>query len=68
MIGHICARVPATRGRPEESRGGYEAVMMSGRSPDYLLGQSAGQAERLRARMFAPYTARFLQDTGISRS
>jgi SAM-dependent methyltransferase len=32
------------------------------------LGQSAEEAERLRlqARMFAPYTARFLQDAGIS--
>jgi ubiquinone/menaquinone biosynthesis C-methylase UbiE len=42
--------------------------MVSGRPPDYLFGQSAGEAERLRlqARMFAPYTARFLQDAGIS--
>jgi SAM-dependent methyltransferase len=41
---------------------------VSGRVPDYLFGQSAGEAERLRlqARMFAPYTARFLQDAGIS--
>ena len=42
--------------------------MVTGRPPDYLFGQSAGEAERLRlqARMFAPYTARFLQDAGIS--
>jgi ubiquinone/menaquinone biosynthesis C-methylase UbiE len=41
---------------------------LSGGSPDYLFGQSAGEAERLRlqARMFAPYTARFLEDAGIS--
>ena len=41
---------------------------MNGRAPDYLFGQSAEEAERLRlqARMFAPYTARFLQDAGIS--
>jgi SAM-dependent methyltransferase len=42
---------------------------MSGQAPDYLFGQSAGETERLRlqAKMFAPYTARFLQDAGISR-
>jgi hypothetical protein len=36
--------------------------MVTGRPPDYLFGQSAGEAERLRlqARMLAPYTARFL--------
>jgi SAM-dependent methyltransferase len=41
---------------------------VSGRAADYLFGQSAGEAERLRlqARMFAPYTARFLEDAGIS--
>jgi ubiquinone/menaquinone biosynthesis C-methylase UbiE len=46
----------------------HEAVAVSGRAPDYLFGQSAAEAERLRlqARMFAPYTARFLQDAGIS--
>ena len=47
----------------------HEAVAMSGRAPDYLFGQSAGETERLRlqARMFAPYTARFLEDAGVSR-
>ena len=42
--------------------------MVSGRPADYLFGQSAGDAEglRLQARMFAPYTVRFLQDAGIS--
>jgi ubiquinone/menaquinone biosynthesis C-methylase UbiE len=42
---------------------------MSGQAPDYLFGQSAGETERLRlqAKMFAPYTARFLEDAGISR-
>jgi SAM-dependent methyltransferase len=42
--------------------------VVSGRAPDYLFGQSAEEAERLRlqARMFAPYTARFLEDAGIS--
>jgi ubiquinone/menaquinone biosynthesis C-methylase UbiE len=46
----------------------YEDVAVSGRAPDYLFGQSAEEAERLRlqARMFAPYTARFLEDAGIS--
>jgi cyclopropane fatty-acyl-phospholipid synthase-like methyltransferase len=46
----------------------YEAAGVSGRAADYLFGQSAAEAERLRlqARMFAPYTARFLQDAGIS--
>ena len=46
----------------------YEAVAVSGRAPDYLFGQSAGETERLRlqARMFAPYTAWFLEDAGIS--
>ena len=41
---------------------------MSGQTPDYLFGQLAGEAERLRlqARMFARYTARFLEDAGIS--
>jgi SAM-dependent methyltransferase len=41
---------------------------VNARAPDYLFGQSAGEAERLRlqARMFAPYTARFLEDAGIS--
>ena len=58
-------RLGAARGRAAAR---YEAVMVSGRPPDYLFGQSAGEAERLRlqARMFAPYTARFLQDAGIS--
>jgi ubiquinone/menaquinone biosynthesis C-methylase UbiE len=43
-------------------------VVVNGRAPDYLFGQSAEEAERLRlqARMFAPYTARFLEDAGIS--
>jgi SAM-dependent methyltransferase len=47
----------------------HGAVAVSGRAPDYLFGQSAGEAERLRlqARMFAPYTVRFLEDAGISR-
>ena len=42
---------------------------MSGQAPDYLFGQSADETERLRlqAKMFAPYTARFLEDAGISR-
>jgi 2-polyprenyl-3-methyl-5-hydroxy-6-metoxy-1,4-benzoquinol methylase len=42
---------------------------MSGQAPDYLFGQSAAETERLRlqAKMFAPYTARFLVDAGISR-
>jgi ubiquinone/menaquinone biosynthesis C-methylase UbiE len=42
---------------------------MSGQAPNYLFGQSAEEAERLRlqAEMFAPYTARFLEDAGISR-
>jgi ubiquinone/menaquinone biosynthesis C-methylase UbiE len=42
---------------------------MSGQAPDYLFGQSAAETERLRlqAKMFAPYTARFLEDAGISR-
>jgi ubiquinone/menaquinone biosynthesis C-methylase UbiE len=42
---------------------------MSRQAPDYLFGQSAEEAERLRlqAEMFAPYTARFLEDAGISR-
>jgi ubiquinone/menaquinone biosynthesis C-methylase UbiE len=46
----------------------YEAAKVSGQAADYLFGQSAAEAERLRlqARMFAPYTARFLQDAGIS--
>jgi ubiquinone/menaquinone biosynthesis C-methylase UbiE len=46
----------------------YVAVAVSGQAPDYLFGQSAEETERLRlqARMFAPYTARFLQDAGIS--
>jgi SAM-dependent methyltransferase len=37
--------------------------------PDYLFGQSPDETERLRlqARMFAPYTARFLEDAGITR-
>jgi ubiquinone/menaquinone biosynthesis C-methylase UbiE len=41
---------------------------MSGQAPDYLFGQSADETERLRlqAQMFAPYTARFLADAGIS--
>jgi SAM-dependent methyltransferase len=41
---------------------------VSGPAPDYLFGQSAGETERLRlqAAMFAPYTARFLEDAGIS--
>src|ERR1700746_231188 len=45
-----------------------EAGAVRGRASDSLFGQSAGEAERLRlqARMFAPYTARFLQDAGIS--
>jgi ubiquinone/menaquinone biosynthesis C-methylase UbiE len=53
------------RGRGVATRN--EAVKVSGRAPDYLFGQSAGEAERLRlqARMFAPYTARFLQDAGV---
>ena len=43
-------------------------MVVNGRAPDYLFGQSAEEAERLRlqARMFAPYTARFLEDAGIS--
>jgi SAM-dependent methyltransferase len=47
----------------------HEAVAVSGQAPDYLFGQSAEETERLRlqARMFAPYTARFLEDAGISR-
>jgi 2-polyprenyl-3-methyl-5-hydroxy-6-metoxy-1,4-benzoquinol methylase len=47
----------------------YEAVAVSGRDPDYLFGPSAEETERLwlQARMFAPYTARFLEDAGISR-
>jgi 2-polyprenyl-3-methyl-5-hydroxy-6-metoxy-1,4-benzoquinol methylase len=51
-----------------EVRACHEAVAVSGRAPDYLFGQSAGEAERLRlqARMFAPYTTRFLEDAGIS--
>ena len=58
-------RLGAARGRAAAR---YEAAMVSGRPADYLFGQSAGEAERLRlqARMFAPYTARFLQDAGIS--
>lgn len=42
---------------------------MSEQVPDYLFGQSADETERLRlqARMFAPYTMRFLEDAGISR-
>ena len=46
----------------------HEAVAVNGRAPGYLFGQSAEEAERLRlqARMFAPYTRRFLQDAGIS--
>jgi ubiquinone/menaquinone biosynthesis C-methylase UbiE len=42
---------------------------MSGQAPEYLFGQSAAETERLRlqAKMFAPYTARFLEDAGISR-
>ena len=46
----------------------HEAVAVNGQAPDYLFGQSAGETERLRlqARMFAPYTARFLEDAGIS--
>jgi 2-polyprenyl-3-methyl-5-hydroxy-6-metoxy-1,4-benzoquinol methylase len=45
-----------------------ETVAVNGRGPDYLFGQSAEEAERLRlqARMFAPYTGRFLEDAGIS--
>jgi ubiquinone/menaquinone biosynthesis C-methylase UbiE len=41
---------------------------MSRQAPDYLFGQSAEEAERLRlqAEMFAPYTVRFLEDAGIS--
>jgi SAM-dependent methyltransferase len=48
---------------------GDESVAMSGQAPDYLFGQSVEEAERLRlqAKMFAPYTARFLKDAGISR-
>jgi 2-polyprenyl-3-methyl-5-hydroxy-6-metoxy-1,4-benzoquinol methylase len=51
-----------------EVRGVTWAVAASGRAPDYLFGQSDEEAERLRlqARMFAPYTARFLEDAGIS--
>jgi 2-polyprenyl-3-methyl-5-hydroxy-6-metoxy-1,4-benzoquinol methylase len=47
----------------------HEAVAVSGRASDYLFGQSAEETERLRlqARMFAPYTARFLEDAGVSR-
>jgi hypothetical protein len=47
----------------------HEVVAVSGRAPDYLFGQSAEETERLRlqARMFGPYTARFLEDTGILR-
>src|ERR1700746_2780919 len=46
-----------------------EAGAVRGRASDSLFGQSSGEAERLRlqARMFAPYTARFLEDAGISR-
>jgi SAM-dependent methyltransferase len=46
----------------------HEAAAVSRRAPDYLFGQSAGETERLRlqAAMFAPYTARFLEDAGIS--
>ncbi len=42
---------------------------MSGQAPGYLFGQSTEETERLRlqARMFGPYTARFLEDAGISR-
>lgn len=42
---------------------------MSGQASDYLFGQSAAETERLRlqAKMFAPYTARFLEDAGISQ-
>jgi SAM-dependent methyltransferase len=42
---------------------------MSGQAQNYLFGQSAAESERLRlqAKMFAPYTARFLEDAGISR-
>jgi hypothetical protein len=38
--------------------------MMSGPGQDYLFDQSTEEAERLRlqARMFSPYTARFLVD------
>jgi SAM-dependent methyltransferase len=48
---------------------GHESVAMSGQASDYLFGQSAEETERLRlqAKMFAPYTARFLEDAGISR-
>lgn len=42
---------------------------MTGRSREYLFGHSAAETERLRlqARMFGPYTARFLADAGIRR-
>jgi hypothetical protein len=52
---------------PAEVRACREAVAVSGRAPDYLFGQSAEEAGRLRlqARMFAPYTARFLEDAGV---
>jgi ubiquinone/menaquinone biosynthesis C-methylase UbiE len=42
---------------------------MSGQASHYLFGQSDAETERLRlqAKMFAPYTARFLEDAGISR-
>jgi hypothetical protein len=52
-----------------ESPRRHESVAMSGQALDYLFGQSAEEAERLRlqAKMFAPYTARFVEDAGISR-
>jgi protein-L-isoaspartate O-methyltransferase len=42
---------------------------MTGPPQEYLFGHSATETERLRlqARMFAPYTARFLQDAGVVR-
>ena len=42
---------------------------MSGQAPDYLFGRSAEETERIRlqAKMFAPDTARFLEDAGILR-
>jgi SAM-dependent methyltransferase len=42
---------------------------VTGPSHEYLFGHSAAETERLRlqARMFAPYTVRFLEDAGIVR-
>lgn len=73
MIRPATAVMPARNGHlapPGKFVACHEAVAVNGRAPDYLFGQSAGEAERLRlqARMFAPYTARFLQDAGISPS